>query len=231
MFPITTAEVVEKKSLTPVIRHVVLRLLDAPQFTFRPGQFLQYVLDRKTLRQFSLASLPAELPIIEFCVDISPMGRGSHFIEEVRPGDRVTLRGPFGVFTLPDEVRHPLEFVATGAGIAPIRSMIRSQLQRGASGSVTLTFGNRTSDDILYREEWERLAAQFPHFTVQHALSAEPDTANGFHGRVTDFLERRTDLLERSFYICGSPEMVDNTRRVLASHGVPDIHIHFEKFT
>ena len=242
MFPITIAEVVEKKSLTPVVRHVVLTLRDAPGFTFRPGQFIQCVLDPtppnglrgagpKTLRQFSLASLPAELPQIEFCVDISPMGRGSRFIEGLRPGDRVTLRGPFGVFVLPNEATRPLEFVATGAGIAPIRSLIRSQLQRGASTPVTLTFGNRTLDDILYQEEWERLAAQYPHFTFHPALSAGSDTWKGFHGRVTDVLEQRTDLSERSFYICGSPEMVDDTRKTLAGLGIPDTDVHFEKFT
>lgn len=231
VFPITSAEVVEKRSLTPDVRHVVLTLLNTPQFAFRPGQFLQCVLDARTLRQFSLASLPSELPRIEFCVDITPWGQGSRYIEGLSPGDRVTLRGPFGVFTLPENATGPLEFVATGAGIAPIRSMVRAWLQQGTNVPVTLTFGNRRPEGILYHEEWTQLAFAYPHFTFQPTLSAAPETWRGLHGRVTDVLSARADLVGRTFYLCGAPTMVDDARRVLASYGVPETHINFEKFT
>lgn len=230
MLSLTTAEVLEKKPLTPYVRHVALRVLDAPALTFRPGQFIQFVLDPRTLRQFSLASLPAALPVIELCVDISPMGRGSRFIEGLHHGNRVTFHGPFGVFAVSFAETRPLEFVATGAGIAPIRAMIADVLQRPAVPPVVLTFGNRTADDILYHAEWRALAAQQPAFQYRPTLSQPPADWEGFGGRVTEVLAARTDLVGHAFYICGSPEMVDDVRNVLETAGVPQADVRFEKF-
>lgn len=231
--PSYTAEVVEKFSLTPVVRHVRLRILDTPAFSFRPGQFVQFILDPKTLRQFSIASLPDQLPLIELCADISPMGRGSKFIEGLAPGDRVWFRGPFGVFTIPEMETRPLEFVATGAGIAPVRAMIAGAFRRGHVGppSVTLTFGSRVPSDLLYDSEWRELARAQPAFRYFPTLSQPTPDWQGLQGRVTDTLTARgADLLGRPFFLCGSPEMVDDTRRVLQGLGLPDPDVHFEKF-
>lgn len=226
------AEVVEKRTLTPVVRHVALRLLGSAPFAFLPGQFIQFILDAKTLRQFSIASLPEALPRFELCVDISPMGRGSRFVEGMKPGDRVTFRGPFGVFVVPSTEGRSLEFVATGAGIAPIRAMIRSALQRvnPTPPRVALTFGNRTLAEVLYHDAWRSLAAAYPSFTYRPTLSQPPDTWDGERGRVTDVLERRADLAGRPFFICGAPAMVDDVREVLAARRVDERDVHFEKF-
>lgn len=230
---VSTAEVLEKRSLTDVVRHVALRVRDAPAFAFVPGQFIQFVLDPKTLRQFSIASLVTELPRFELCVDISPMGKGSRFIEGLRAGDHVTFRGPFGAFTVPPAEARPLEFVATGAGIAPIRSMIRSLLEGNpAARQVTLTFGNRAPEGLLYDAEWRALADRVPSFTYLPALSQAPAEWTGLRGRVTDALPpRAAELRGRPIFVCGSPEMVDDTRNALADIGVPERDVHFEKFT
>lgn len=225
------AEVVEKRALTPAVRHVVLTVRDARGFTFRPGQFIQFILDERTLRQFSIASTPEALPRLDLCVDISPMGRGSRFVEGLEPGDHVTFRGPFGVFTVPEAETRPLEFVATGAGIAPIRSMIADALQwQPGPSAVTLTFGNRVPGDILYHREWQELAAREPRFRYHPTISQPTADWTGGRGRVTDVLGERTDLAGRPFYVCGSPLMVDDTRQVLRERGVPEAEVHFEKF-
>lgn len=227
------AEVVEKRALTPAVRHVGLRLADASGFSFRPGQFIQFVLDERTLRQFSIASVPAKLPLIELCVDISPMGRGSRFIEGLELGDRVTFRGPFGVFTVPPAETRPLEFVATGAGIAPIRAMIFEVFERvhGAPSPVTLTFGNRTPSDAPYHDEWQALAARNPTFRYSPTLSQPSADWQGLQGRVTDALQsRKAEFPGRTFFLCGNPEMVDDARKLLGVLGIPEADVHFEKF-
>jgi len=228
-----TAVVVEKRPLTPEVRHVVLRLDEPETFSFQPGQIIQFVLDPKTLRLFSLASAPAALPLIELCVDITPGGRGSQFIEGLRLGDRVQFRGPFGVFTVPLKEARPLEFVATGAGIAPIRGMLRGLFEAGNrfERPVALTFGNRRASDILYHDEWLALNAREPAFRY-HATLSQPDAGwTGLHGRVTDVLPSRKDEFQnRVFFLCGSPQMVDDTRKVLEEIGIPERDIHFEKF-
>lgn len=226
-----TARVLERRTLTPVVRHVVLRLESPGEFSFQPGQFIQFVLDRHTLRIFSIASSPTGLPLLELCADVSPGGRGSQFIEGLRPGQAVTFRGPFGMFTVPPTNTRPLEFVATGAGIAPIRAMIHELFQAGGGRPVVLTFGNRTAADILYHDEWQKLAQRVPSFRYLPALSQPEETWSGARGRVTDLLpSRRTELSGRAFYLCGSPQMVDATRQVLRSLGVPEDDVHFEKF-
>lgn len=227
------ALVVEKRALTPVVRHVVLELEDPASFRFVPGQFVQFVLGPRILRQFSIASARNELPRLDLCVDVSPGGQGSQFIEGLRPGQRVACRGPFGVFVVPEAEQRPLEFVATGAGIAPIRAMIRSLAEGvpGAERRMILTFGNRVEGDILYDEEWRARASRTASFQYVPALSQPSDAWTGARGRVTDLLAARAGALSgRVFLLCGSPQMVDDTRTVLARHGVPDADVHFEKF-
>lgn len=233
MFPILEAEVVAKRTLAPAIRHVTLRLPSGAAFSFRAGQFIQFPLDARTLRQYSIASPPSRLPLFDLCADISPMGKGSRFIEGLRDGEQVHFRGPFGVFMLRDGERRPLEFVATGAGIAPIRAMIQDFFERGNPEKriVTLTFGNRSPEGILYADEWSALAQREPSFRFLPTLSQPPADWQGRRGRVTDVLRERRDLGRSLFYICGSPEMVDDTRKALASLGVPDTDVRFEKFT
>ncbi len=225
-----TADVVERRALTPSVRHLVVRLVDAPAFSFVPGQFVQFVLDPKTLRQFSIASLPRALPTLEFCIDVSPGGKGSQFVEHLARGLRFSLRGPFGVFTVPADEQRPLEFVATGAGIAPIRAMILHHLDTAPEHPVRLTFGNRISADVLYHDEWLACMRRHPRFAYQPALSQPPDDWTGPTGRVTDVLRQRGDLHGRAYFLCGSPEMVDDVRQVLAEKGIPDADVHFEKF-
>ncbi len=226
------AHVAENRSLTPAVRHVSLRLVDAVPFSFRAGQFVQFVLDETTLRQYSIASVPRLLPVIELCADVSPGGRGSRFVEGLGVGDPVRFRGPFGVFTVPREESRPLEFVATGAGIAPIRAMIGAWADQGDASSpgVRLTFGNRLLADILYHEEWRSLAERSPVFSYCPTLSNPPQAWSGERGRVTEVLRRRTDLAGRAFFLCGAPAMVDDVRMALETFGVPEADIHFEKF-
>lgn len=226
------ARVAENRSLTPSVRHVSLRLEDAVPFSFQAGQFIQFVLDQTTLRQYSIASVPRLLPVIELCADVSPGGRGSRFVEGLGVGDAVRFRGPFGVFTVPRAESRSIEFVATGAGIAPIRAMIGAwtDLEGASSQGVRLTFGNRSPADILYHEEWRSLAERSPVFSYCPTLSNPPLAWSGERGRVTEVLERRTDLPGRAFFLCGAPAMVDDVRMVLETLGVPEADVRFEKF-
>ena len=227
------AVVVENRALTPVVRHVVLQLEKPEAFAFTAGQIIQFVLEPRTLRLFSIASPRAMLSLLELCVDISPGGKGSQFIERLLTGDRVQFRGPFGVFTVPVAETRPLEFVATGAGIAPIRSMVQDVYGTGAlpDRPITLTFGNRTVPEILYHDEWLALARRAPSFQYHPTLSQPPPEWTGLRGRVTDILPARVEELRgRAFFLCGSPLMVDDTRKVLETLGVPERDIHFEKF-
>lgn len=224
-----TGRVVENEALTPTVRHLSVAL--DREISFRAGQCIQLIIAApRVLRTFSICSPPSQRRQFELCVDISPGGRGSLYVAGLRVGDRVPFRGPFGVFTV-DDVRRPLEFVATGAGIAPMRSMIRDLLERNVRTPLQLLFGGRSEKHLLYHEEFLRLAGDTDTFRYVPTLSRPSRAWMGTRGRVTEVLGRRTDLSGRAFYICGSPEMVDDVRKVLGGKGIPEDGIHFEKFT
>jgi NAD(P)H-flavin reductase len=221
----------KKGVLTPKILHVHLALLDPPAIQFRAGQFLQFVIAPRVLRQYSICSPPSRSGEVELCVDVTPGGAGSQFITALRDGDAVRFRGPFGVFIVSEGEQRPLEFVATGAGIAPLRSMIYDLLERRENVSLRLLFGNRSEDVLMYDQEFRELAARDPRFRYVPTLSRPSAEWTGERGRVMDVLQRWNDFRESPFYLCGSPAMVDDTRRILKARDVPPQDIHFEKFT
>lgn len=225
-----SAQLVEKRSLTPDVRHLRLRLVTPAEIAFRAGQFIQLLVAPRVLRQYSLCSPPSKKGEVELCADVSPGGEGSRFIEQLATGDVFRFRGPFGVFVLPEQAPEGLLFVATGAGIAPIRSMISDLLSRPAVPTLRLLFGNRSADAILYDSEFRELARRGTAFQYIPTLSEPPSTWTGERGRVTDALSRWPELPRSPIYICGSPAMVDDVRRVLRARGVPEENVHFEKF-
>lgn len=226
------APVVSKTSLSPTIVHVRLGLLAASPLMFRAGQFLQWIIAPRVLRQYSICSPPGNDPFLDFCVDISPAGAGSQFVMNLREGDLVTFRGPFGVFVVPLEERRPIEFVATGAGIAPIRSMIHDLLKQRAEVVTRLLFGNRSVNHLVFDREFRELAAREHRFSYVPTLTRPPEEWSGERGRVTEVIMRTSEeeLQGKTFYVCGSPAMVDDTRRTLQGRGVAEGDIHFEKF-
>jgi ferredoxin-NADP reductase len=223
-------DVLEKQRLSPKVYHLVLGKLSPGPMTFHAGQFIQFIIAPRVLRQFSMCSVPSQTAELEFCVDISPGGQGSRFVEFLQVGSTVVFRGPFGVFTVPEGERRTIEFVATGAGIAPIRSMLRDLLERRPEIHARLLFGNRSQEHLLYHDELLTLAREHSRFTYVPALSQPAPDWTGERGRVTEILDRGNDLLGRPYYLCGSPQMVDDTRKILAAKGVPERDVHFEKF-
>lgn len=223
------ARVTASKMVTPKILLLWVRPETAERFTFRAGQFLQVIVGPRIFRQYSICSAPAEPGDLLLCVDISPGGEGSRYMSQLRVGDIMPFRGPFGVFTLPHAQERPVMFVATGAGIAPIRSMVLDALGKNSSIQLELLFGNRSEEFLFFHEDFQRAAAS-PTFRYVPTLSQPGPSWSGAKGRVTDLLEQRSDLSGRSFFLCGSPAMVDNTRALLQQKGVVDADVHFEKF-
>ncbi len=117
------AEVVANIPVTHDMRHLVLKLVDTDDFKFFPGQYVDIVVPgTDETRSFSMANTSArESGQLEFVIKIYPDGLFSHFLDsKLQVGDRLSLTGPFGVFTLRDAPDTDLIFVGGGAGMAPI---------------------------------------------------------------------------------------------------------------
>lgn len=188
---------------------------------------------KEITRAYSIAS-PRGGNRFSLCLNQVPDGIVSTYLFQLNPGDEIKIHEPIGYFTL----RHPgrrAVFVATGTGIAPFRSMLLDHLPK-QQPQITLLFGVRYEAGLLYRQEFERLAAEFPTFRFMPTLTRPPESWTGLTGRVQQHLDEALDLHvpEEMFnvdvYICGLKEMVDDVRRELKKRGFDRKQIIYEKY-
>ena len=120
-------------------------------------------------RAYSIASPPGGAPCFKLVFNRVPNGPGSTFLYALVEGQRVEFRRPTGSFVLHHEPERRLLFVATGTGIAPLRSMILDALPR--KQPVTLFWGLRSERDLYFQDDWSELAHKHAEFTCIIALS------------------------------------------------------------
>lgn len=162
-----------------------------------------------------------------------PPGKGSAYVYGLKAGDTLKYSGPFGDFAIQPGGREKV-FIGGGAGMAPLRAMIRELLASGASEPVHFWYGARTAAEAPYVEEMNALAARHGNFGWQLVLSEQRD-AGGATGLVHEavcegLLKRHPDLLACDFYLCGPPAMLVATRAMLRMLGVQDDRVAFDDF-
>jgi ferredoxin-NADP reductase len=169
-----TAEVREIIAETPRVKSLVLHVTDWPGHL--PGQHVDVRLTGEdgyqAQRSYSIAS-PPEAPNLMLTVERIDEGEVSPYLaNEVRPGDRFELRGPIGgYFVWNVAVGGPLFLVAGGSGIAPLMAMLRHRAAAKSTLPAVLLYSSRTFEDIIYRDELDRLAAPSTGLTVVHTLT------------------------------------------------------------
>src|SRR6187402_1846495 len=146
-------------------------------FDFIPGQFVTLDLPihekpNKRWRSYSIASWPDGTNVFELVIVLLEGGLGTHYLfNEVSVGSELTLRGPQGVFVLPEPIDRDLYFICTGTGIAPFRSMVHFlHNHKLPHQSLHLIFGCRKFEDALYVDELKQLEANEPGFFFHPAI-------------------------------------------------------------
>ena len=218
---------------------------------------LKMVNPTPTLRAYSMACYPAEGDIIKLNVriatppfdraackfaDINP-GICSSYIYSLKPGDKVTISGPYGEFFLPDNLpaEQELIFVGGGAGMAPMRSHIMHLFKTEKTNrKVNFFYGARALKEAFYLEDYNQIEAEFPNFKFHLALDRpdpEADKAGvsyipGFvHNVMYETYLKNHDAPEDALYLmCGPPMMVDSVVKLLDSLGVPPENILYDNF-
>ena len=231
------AEVVSKDPVTHDMRHLVLKLLEPTEVRFFPGQYVDLAIPgTDEVRSFSMANTSSkESGQLEFVIRVYPDGLFSGFLaDRLQVGDRLDLTGPFGVFTLREGYDSDLIFLGGGAGMAPILSLLRSMVEKGIERKATYYYGARTRKDLCFEAELRELESKLPGFRYVPALS-EPtadDDWDGEVGLITDVVKRReSDLKGTHAYVCGPPPMVEAAMPLLATLGVEEKRIYYDKFT
>ena len=231
--------ILEIKQLSPEVRQFTLRVEGNEEFRFLPGQFVTMDLPvgEKRLqrwRSYSIANAPDESNILEFCIVKMDGGLAtSYLFDQVNIGDSIRFKGPDGGFVLPDDLQKEIVMICTGTGVAPFRSMIRYVIDKRLSfKKIHLIFGTRNSDGILYRQEFEQSALDYPGFHYSVALSRE-NTENFHHGYVhpiymADYASKRDDIL---FMICGWSRMIDETvENLIVRLGYDKAQVRYELY-
>lgn len=199
-------------------------------FQYVPGQFIQIIIpetNNKLTRSYSLASITTD-GHLELCMKIVPGGTTETYFQHLKPGDTVTIRGPFGQFTHKEHTS--VGYVATGVGLAPIMGLIRHDLYvKKQTEPIHVWFGVRSESDLFWLERLETMARDFPFFTYTLTLSQPTSTWSGQKGRVTDHLVKNIPPCE-AWFLCGSASMVKEVRALLQEKSVPEALIHQEIF-
>ena len=224
------AEVSRTEDLTHDVRAIELRLLDPPTIDFKAGQFVSFEVPkegqpRPVTRPYSIASPPEQRERILLVLNLVQGGPGSNYLFSLREGERTSFKGPAGAFYLRDDGTKDLLFVATGTGIAPMRSMILAQLQRQPDRPVTLFWGLRSQRDLYWQDELSTLAATHPHFSFTTTLSRPEPGWQGTSGRVTALVAARIASVKNvAVYLCGGNGMIKDVTATLNAKGLCPIY-------
>lgn len=233
-------EVIGLEEHTHDIVGLRLRAVQPATFEYKAGQYADLTIPGSDgeHRSFSMATIPSNDKEIEFLIKKYPGGRFSALLDgQIAVGDEIDLVGPYGNFTLKNGHVLPLVLIGGGAGMAPVLSLLRQLSESGDTRPIRFYYGARTSSDLFYLEEIQRLGATLPDFGFRVALSESMDGLDGLGieggaGFVTAIVEANEPELRKSeVYLCGPPPMVDAALVLLESHGVPSDQIFYDKFT
>jgi Na+-transporting NADH:ubiquinone oxidoreductase subunit F len=204
-----------------------------------------------TYRAYSMANHPAEGNIVMLNIRIAtpPWDRAkgafmnvnpgvcSSFIFSRKPGDKVSISGPYGEFFI-KETNNEMVYIGGGAGMAPLRShLFHLFLTEKSDRKVSYWYGARSLREVFYEEDFREIEKEFPNFKFNIALS-EPkpeDNWSGYTGFIhqivyDNYLSKHEDPDEIEYYLCGPPMMNDAVLKMLFDLGVPDEMVDLDDF-
>jgi Na+-transporting NADH:ubiquinone oxidoreductase subunit F len=203
------------------------------------------VVDEEVNRAYSMANYPGETGIIMLNVRIAsppprnpdvPPGQMSSYIFDLKPGDEVTISGPYGEF-FAQETGSEMCFIGGGAGMAPMRSHIFDQFRRlSTDRKVTFWYGARSLREAFYNDDFDSIAEN-ENFEWHLALSEplEEDKWTGLTGFIhqvlyDNYLKDHPEPEEIEYYLCGPPMMIEACKKMLDDLGVEPENVMFDDF-
>jgi len=203
--------------------------------------------DEPVVRAYSMANYPEEKGIIKFNIRIAsppprggdgiPPGKMSSWVFSLKPGDKVTVSGPYGEFFAKDTDAEMI-FIGGGAGMAPMRSHIFDQLKRiNSKRKISFWYGARSIREMFYVEDYDELEKEFDNFEWHVALSdpLPEDNWEGYTGFIhnvlfEEYLKDHPNPEDCEYYMCGPPVMNAAVIEMLHSLGVEDENILLDDF-
>lgn len=208
---------------------------------------IESVVEEPVIRAYSMANYPEEKGIIMLNVRVAtppprapegtPPGKMSSYIFSLKPGDNVTISGPYGEFFIKDTDAEMI-YIGGGAGMAPLRSHIFELFKRrNTKRKVSYWYGARSMREMFYQEQFEEIARENPNFEFNVALSdpLPEDNWTGYKGFIhqvlhDEYLKNHPAPEDCEYYICGPPMMLAAVLKMLDDLGVEPENIAFDDF-
>ena len=253
-------EVVSNHNVATFIKEFVVKLPEGEHLHFKSGGYIQVDVPACTVdyrNAYSMACYPAEGDIIKLNVRIAtppidratrkflPVNPGicSSYIYSLKPGDKVTISGPYGEFFLPDNLPADQEliFIGGGAGMAPMRSHIMHLFKtEKTTRKVNFFYGARSLKEAFYLEDYHEIEKEFPNFKFHLALDKPDPEADAKHVAYTagfvhnvlyeTYLKQHENPEDCLYLMCGPPMMSASVENLLDSLGVPKENLLYDNF-
>lgn len=239
--PWRTGKIIRIEDETPSTRRFWIEIPELEAFDFKPGQFVTLDLPiadkpNKRWRSYSIASWPDGTNIIELVIVLLEGGLGTNYLfNQCSVGSELILRGPQGVFVLPDVIDKDLFFICTGTGIAPFRSMSHYIYDHSVPHqNIYLIFGCRLLCDGLYNKELKELEGKVESFNYIPTYSREDggngEIRRGYVHAIYEEICKERDIKSASFYLCGWKNMIDEAKQRIQALGFDRKSIHQELY-
>ncbi|MBI1178037.1 hypothetical protein GC207_11445 [bacterium] len=233
---ITEMEIESAKMELPDVKTVRLKWPEGFDPDFKTGQFITvFWPDTPNYkRAYSLSSCALDRGFFE--ITIKRDGKmGTRMVDWAKAGDRLGVIPPVGKFLPVLEPDAHLLCIAGGSGVTPFRGFVREATRRKLSTRITILYSVRTTNDIIFNDEFRELAQQNPNFSFQVTCTrlSEQDPWTGRRGRIDAawVKENIVDLPKTTFYACGPNALVDGTEHLVVSEmGLPKAQMKTEKW-
>ncbi|HEY8035057.1 MAG TPA: 2Fe-2S iron-sulfur cluster-binding protein [Methylobacter sp.] len=225
------AVVIKKQLLTPDIVQLVLEY--QTEFNFFAGQFVNLKRPDGLIRSYSIANIPHHKKILEFHIRRLPNGQFSSWVyDELELGTQLTISEAQGsCHYLPGRAEQPLLLIGTGSGLAPLHGIIADALAQEHSGPIHLFHGSRDLNGLYFIDEMRELAEEFDNFYYTSCLSGEEIESDHVRGRAHDIALSSIETLSGwRVFLCGHPEMVNQTKRMAFMKGASMADIYVDAF-
>ncbi|MGZ5245695.1 MAG: ferredoxin--NADP reductase [Flavitalea sp.] len=245
---------------TSTTRRFWIEVPELERFEFKPGQFVTLDLPihektNKRWRSYSISSWPDGTNVFELVIVHMEGGAGTTYLfNEINIGSEIKLRGPQGVFVLPENIEKDLYFICTGTGIAPFRSMVHDIYYRNIPHkNIYLIFGCRKFADGLYGKELKDLEQKLEGFHYIPTYSRE-EAGDGYRTgyvhsayeeifgekskmfgetylqETENHISKVAEVYPADFYLCGWKNMIDEAKQRIISMGYDKKNIHLELY-
>lgn len=214
------------KMLNKVVLELTLRLPPTANFKFVAGQYINLTSQGGTKRSYSIASSPAKDGKIILHIKRVKNGMMSDYLfNKAKKNDLLRFEGPLGTFSFRNDNSKNVVFLATGTGIAPVKSILEDLQQKNIDKNLIVIWGGRYLEDLY----WKTSCISLPHKFIP-VLSRELNWV-GLRGHVQNaLLDLDLDLTSTTVYACGSQSMIKDASNLLIQNGLPQGQFHSDAF-